>query len=62
MSINCKYFDKGNCKLFGNKIKISCEQVSNMSPEECRAAQHGGKKRKNKRSKRRRWDDEMDWD
>lgn len=44
---NCKYYDNGNCKVFGDKIIISCATVSNMTPEACKSGNRGGKRRKN---------------
>lgn len=50
---HCKYYNNGICTVFGDGVMISCESVSNITPEVCKNGNRGGKKRRNgKRGKK----------
>lgn len=42
----CKYYDNGNCKALGEKVLISCQTVSNNTPEICRKNKNSNHRRK----------------
>lgn len=48
----CKYYDKGNCKALGEKVFISCQTVSNSTPEICRKDNYSNHKRSNHKRKK----------
>lgn len=42
----CKYYARGKCGALGEKVFISCQTVSNSTPEICRKDNYSNHKRK----------------